>query len=139
MENLFPQLRNDGYKVTSPAAIGYNCIAWAAEDTNACWWPDPYDLYYWPPGIPREDNIDAFVKAYESLGYTICPDQEYEPGYNKIAIYATPNGKPTHASRQLDSGRWTSKVGKLEDIEHGFDGLSGHTYGSVVVIMKRCK
>lgn len=36
--------------------------------------------------------------------------------------------------------RWTSKLGNLEDIEHNsLEGLYGHTYGSVAVIMKRAK
>jgi hypothetical protein len=46
-------------------------------------------------------------------------------------------GKPKHAARQLANGRWTSKLGELEDIEHTLNGLDGIWYGSVMLILKR--
>ena len=67
--------------------------------------------------MPREPTVDAFIAAFQTLGYEPCADGAAEPGCEKIAIY-TLNGKPTHAARQLPSGRWTSKLGKLVDIEH---------------------
>ena len=140
MENLFPNLSSGGHRVTSPATIEYNCVAWAVDDPEVWWWPDPYNQYYWPPDVPREVNIDSFVKAFEVLNYTVCETSNYESGYEKIAIYAKQNGEPTHAARQLDSGKWTSKLGRLEDIEHDdIEGVSGEIYGSVAVIMKRPK
>jgi len=42
-----------------------------------------------------------------------------------------------HAARQLPEGRWTSKLGELEDIEHALHDLTGTVYGSVVLVMKR--
>jgi hypothetical protein len=44
---------------------------------------------------------------------------------------------PTHAARQLPNGRWSSKLGKLEDIEHALDDICGSAYGSVVPVLKR--
>lgn len=44
---------------------------------------------------------------------------------------------PKHAARQLASGRWTSKLGKLEDIDHALHDLEGMLYGAVVLFMKR--
>ncbi len=117
----------------------YNCIAWAAGDTETWWWPDPFDQYFWPSGILREETIDAFIMAFEFLGYSICGDANYETGYEKVAIYAKPGGTPTHAARQIDSEKWTSKIGQLEDIEHGINSLSGTMYGEPVVYMKRSK
>lgn len=140
MENYFPILKYSGYKITSPATIEYNCIAWAADDNEAWWWPDLFYQYYWPPDVPREVNINAFVKAFETLGYKVCHTSTYIPGYEKIAIYAKPSGEPTHAAKQLESGKWTSKLGGLEDIEHDHhEGVCGEVYGSVVVFMKRPK
>jgi hypothetical protein len=44
----------------------------------------------------------------------------------------------THAARQLDNGKWTSKLGQLEDIEHeSLEALSGAVYGSVVQVLKK--
>jgi len=139
MQNHFPLLKHSGYSVTSPAAVEYNCVAWAAGDIQAWWWPDPFEQYYWPSGIPREETIDAFVKAFGSLGYTICSDANPEPGYEKVAIYAKQYGNPTHVARQIDLGKWTSKIGSLEDIEHDINSLSGPIYGNPRVYMRRPK
>jgi hypothetical protein len=139
MQSYFPELRSPLFKLVSPPTIEYNCIAWAAGDTEAWWWPDAFEQYFWPAGIVREESIDAFVKAFETLRYNICINADYEPGYEKIAIYTKLNGRPTHAARQIDSEKWTSKIGQLEDIEHGIDSLSGDIYGKPVVYMKRPK
>jgi hypothetical protein len=139
MESFFPRLQTSEYKVTSPATIAYNCIAWAAGDTEKWWWPDPFNQYFWPSGIPRNESIDAFVKAFELLGYSICKDPNYETGYEKVAIYAKIDGRPTHAARQIDSEKWTSKIGQSQDIEHGINSLCGDIYGDPIVYMKRPK
>lgn len=140
IEKSFPNLQRRGYSITSPATIDYNCIAWVADDTEVWWWPDPLYEYYWPPEIPRAINIKTFIRAFGFLGYTVCDNPEYENDLEKIAIYADSNGKPTHAARQLNSGKWTSKLGRSEDIEHHtLDSLAGSYYGSVAVILKRPK
>ena len=135
---LFPRLLERGYDLTSPETPFYNCIAWAAGETARWWWPDPNDQYYWPPGMPRKEALQAFVLLFEELGYAVCEDEKLEEAFEKIAIYVNDStGKPTHAARQLASGRWTSKLGSLEDIEHDLKGATGVYYGSVAVIMKR--
>lgn len=138
IESLFPNIASSGFSITSPATSEYNCIAWAATDTGAWWEPDSMDLCYWPSKIPREFTLDAYIKAYESLGYAVCKGGECEEGFEKIAIYVDANNKPTHAARQLSSGSWTSKLGRSEDIEHAaVEGLCGSSYGVVAVFMKR--
>jgi hypothetical protein len=52
-------------------------------------------------------------------------------------LYADDQAAPKHAARQLASGRWTSKIGVLEDIEHDLRDLEGDEYGKVVVVIKR--
>ena len=70
----------------------------------------------------------------------MCSDSSLEAGYEKIAIYVK-DGIPTHAARQLGDGRWTSKLGKYEDIEHdSLDALNGDGYGEygrVALFMSR--
>ena len=44
---------------------------------------------------------------------------------------------PTHAARQFPGGRWTSKLGPAEDIEHELEELAGPLYGEVVLILRR--
>jgi hypothetical protein len=138
LEEVFPQLARSGYRVTSPRDGDYNCIAWAVGDTHLWWWPgQDVAKEYWPPGIPRERTRAAFVAVFASLGYTICEGDGLETGYEKIALFADADGRPTHAARQLPSGLWSSKLGKAEDIEHRLHDLEGTLYGSVVFIMKR--
>lgn len=136
LQRGFPNLRHSGYEITSPEDRGYNCIAWAAGVTDAWWWPDPWEIGYWPNGVPREETIQAFIQAFGTRGYTPCEDDSLEAAFEKIALYANA-GVPTHAARQLEDGRWSSKCGDLEDIAHTLDGLAGTSYGQRVVTLAR--
>jgi len=86
------------------------------------------------------------MQAYATEGYIACDGVELETGFEKIAIYVSASGEPTHAARQLDNGHWTSKLGDWEDIQH--ESLAaleddaqarGLGYGRVAQIMKRPK
>jgi hypothetical protein len=137
IEGVFPELRGKDWRVTSSATRRYNCIAWAAGDTSRWWWPgDPADGY-WPAGIERTETLSAFKAAFSLLGYEPCETWEAEPGYEKVAIFADLAGIPTHAARQLTSGRWTSKLGNWEDIEHNLQDICGDDYGAVDRVMRR--
>jgi len=136
VDQFFPNLSPTGYSVTSLASADYNCIAWAAGVANEWWWPDPMGVSPWPASARREETVAAFVEAFQSLGYLPCIDDSVEPGFEKVALYALA-GLPKHAARQLPNGRWTSKLGALEDIEHTLDGLVGAWYGTIVQILKR--
>lgn len=136
LEQYFPNLAPTGYAVTSPATFVYNCIAWAAGIADDRWWPDPMGVSTWPASARREETTAAFVGAVQSLGYVPGADDTLEPGFEKVALFALA-GAPKHAARQLPSGRWTSKLGELEDVEHELSGLNGVWYGSVVQILKR--
>lgn len=136
----FPRLNPDRYRITSPATKRYNCVAWAAGENTFWWWPNPYS--YWPRRVPRQEHVTAFVCAFETLGYTRCGDGTLEHEFEKIALFGKTcdSGviKPTHAARQLESGRWTSKLGRDEDIEHLCpEDLNGPGYGEVVQFMRR--
>jgi hypothetical protein len=135
-EDAFPALRSEGFEETSPPSEKYNCIAWAAGRASQWWWPYPHPAYYWPAGQTREVSLDAFLRAFMSLGFEQCPTGELEAGFEKVAIYAA-EGKPTHAARQLGDGRWTSKLGKESDITHTLRGLEGPVYGQVAGYLKR--
>ncbi len=52
-------------------------------------------------------------------------------------VYVTADGKPQHVARQLSSGLWASKLGRLEDIEHELAGLDGKLYGTAQTFMAR--
>jgi hypothetical protein len=136
----FPKLTTDTFEFTSPKDREYNCIAWAAGESDRWWWPDHAKSGYWPKTVAREETLDAFIAAYATLGYQCCPSGEMEQGFEKIVILATPSGKPAHAARQLEDGTWTSKLGQSEDIcHHDADGIENETYGRVVQFMKRVR
>lgn len=136
-ESDFPNLQPDNHELTSGSTIEYNCIAWAAGDTEKWWWPDQMGVGYWPPSAPRQETRLAFILAYGTLGYVPCNDGGVEAGFEKIAIYEDASG-PTHAARQIADGRWTSKLGQFEDIVHVVpECLEGPCYGRAVQYLKR--
>jgi hypothetical protein len=138
IEEEFPGLGRDGYQITSPEDPTYNCIAWAAEEADAWWWPDPLGTGYWPIGAPRAETLSAFEAAYRLIGYSRCDDGSLEPGFEKVAVFAGTDQGPTHAARQLPTGAWTSKLGSLEDVTHlTLLALGGESYGSPVLFLKR--
>lgn len=135
---LFPGLRGVSYEITSPAQPDYNCIAWAAGDDSRWWWPDEFHQYYWPEPAPRLSTLGAFAEAFRTLGFEVCEDSTSELGWEKIAIFASPDGMPTHAARQLPDGTWTSKLGNLEDIKHrDLRHVGGDAYGEPTLILRR--
>jgi len=140
-EKYFPNLKPDSWSETSKDSDYYNCIAWAAGDTTRKWWPDHFRQDYWPKEAPRTVAIDSFVKAFEDRGYSICPDDTLEIGFEKVAIYAA-QGRigyvPKHAAWQLDDGTWSSKLGPFKDINHKtLQCLSSKLYGEPVKFLKR--
>jgi hypothetical protein len=133
---LFPGLNDCEWKITSPEAITYNCISWAANDPKRRWW-EPVPSFYWPPTAPREPTIEAYQQAFESEGFAVCSSSALEAGLEKIALYAL-GTEPVHAARQLPTGSWTSKIGLVEDIVHEtLEALEGDDYGRVALVMQR--
>jgi hypothetical protein len=135
LESLFPGLGGSGYTVTSSEDIHYNCVAWATGDTDRWCWPD--EDSYWPEGVAREETVAAFAAVYGEFGFVQCEDALGEEGYEKIAIFAAPDGLPTHVAKQLPSGLWSSKLGQLQDIQHRLEDLAGSVYGHCARFMRR--
>ncbi|MEO6613632.1 MAG: hypothetical protein ABIT05_12655 [Chitinophagaceae bacterium] len=132
----FPNSPNEPFTQTSHVDVGYNCIAWAASDNTRWYEPDPIGFYYWPPEVPRAYTVDAYINLYEHLGYERCWNGDLEPGYEKIAVFA--HGPiPTHAARQLNTGIWTSKLGKNIDVEHSIPAIEEGFYGNVVQYLRK--
>jgi hypothetical protein len=151
-ENALPHLAREGYEVSSIETWKYNCIAFAAGDEEHWWWPI---RGHWPEGVKRELAIPRFIEAYETKDYRVCKrcsgwayffrlitfrdtgPHILEHKYEKIAIFVL-NGEPTHAAIQLSDGRWKSKLGPWEDIEHNtIKAVEDHIYGKAVVFMSR--
>jgi len=134
-ENNWPYLLLEGYEVKSIDTWDYNCIAFAADVQTDWWWPDANGDAFWPIQW-REVTVPCFIAAFRTLGYEVCRDG-LESGFEKIAIY-TLNGAPTHATKQLRDGRWKSKLGNWEDIEHNtLKAVEEYIYGKAEVFMRR--
>jgi hypothetical protein len=130
----FPRLTEQNHRITSPATPDYNCIAWSAGDAENWWQPG----VCWPVVTADDDyGIGILEQAFVSLGFQDCNDGIFESGFEKVALYGSTLFY-THAARQLPDGKWTSKLGGLEDIEHDTpDDVAGGIYGEVVQFMKR--
>lgn len=136
-ENKWPYLLSEGYSVESVETWDYNCIAFAADIQDQWWWPDANGDCEWPPGVKREVTLERFIEAYGTRGYKKCWFSLCQRRFERIAIY-TLNGIPTHAAKQLPDGRWKSKLGPWEDIEHKtIKAVEEYIYGKAVVYMKR--
>lgn len=130
----FPVLTAENHRITSPATPEYNCVAWSAGDTEHWWQP----AVHWPVATPPDDyGLGILEQAFAALGYEPCSDGILEEGIEKIALYGT-TFLYTHVARQLATGRWTSKLGRGEDVEHDTpDDVAGGLYGEVQEYMKR--
>lgn len=132
-----PRLDDQGFEITSQATHDYNCVAWSVEETTQFWWPVDIGGYFWPTDA-TEPSLPDFEKVYADLGYARCEHIDHEGGADQVAIYLDPSGTPTHASRRLKNGNWTSKLGDFEDIEHNdVNGVCCATYGETVIILCR--
>lgn len=134
MEEYFPSLKNCDYRIVSEANVEYNCVAWATGDSSR-WW-SYLQGYYWLDAN-RTEEIASLIEVFVKLGYEACEGTAVEDGYDKIALYS--KGQTwTHAARQLPNGRWASKLGVSEDIEHPtLDSLVGDYYGSIYCVMRK--
>lgn len=148
LEELFPGLQTATYEITSAQATNYNCIAWALHHATLYWDPQMVGVrgYYWPPQVKKDDSLRSWIDVFKLHGYKPCDDGALEPNYEKIALYGKSDGDATHVARQLSSGLWTSKLGKLEDISHDTlqalesgDESPQENYGIVVQFMRRLR
>src|ERR1039458_7125107 len=141
LQQWFPKLKPGAYRIIGSAHARYNCIAWAVGKRDAHWWPGQAPHSYWPSGIPTNSTLDAFVQLFRSIGYEACTDPRFERRYEQVAIFVK-GQHVTHAARQLGNGKWSSKLGQWELIEHDLEALTGSSpteYGDFQQIMRRNK
>jgi hypothetical protein len=118
----------------------YNCLAWAVSRDAANIWPDPDTA--WPVVLPRDESVEGIAAFFQLVGFQDCQNSNFEPGFEKVAIYAREK-LVTHVARQLEKGQWTSKLGALADVRHTtLQVLEGgadvaFSFGSVVKVMRR--
>lgn len=136
----YPNLQDEGFQKTSDCTWDYNCIAWTVCKQDNWWWPFGKTALgveaYWPRKIPKKDTAHAFERMFNLFHYKRCKNNKLEAKYEKVAIYAI-DGKVKHASRQLENGKWTHKMGACIDLESTLEAVEGPHYGYVVLVMRR--
>jgi hypothetical protein len=144
LRRCYPNLSTSQWRKTSDETPDYNCIAWVMNDTENWWDPD----YFWPTNISKELPVrtETVIELCKLYNYELCENGDLEVESIKIAIYADQENYFQHIARQNPNGKWTSKLGDWEDIEHQLVGLSGRRgsgmspvlpYGTVVRFLKK--
>ena|SRR5712691_7417154 len=140
---LFPDLAADNSLKLSDLSPKYNCIAFAAGDTQR-WWEPPVDDVldpgqYWPADAPKNIHINSCIRAYELHGFERYSEGVIGQAFETIALYAYDDNQTAHAARLNKDGSWTSKLGDREDIRHDYlCSLEGeNVYGSARLLMGR--
>lgn len=131
-----PLEKDKQFHVNSPETFSYNCIAWAMGMNDR--WVD-HELipwHWWPDGVQRNKSKQALQDAFIALGFEETTNPDYENGYDKVALYANLDGW-THAAKIVDSIRYHSKFGALNDAFHSGGNTLSIGYGCVYSYMRR--
>lgn len=133
IEEHFPNLINEqNFEIKSLLTEDYNCIAWVQEIDDD-----------WIQIVEPDGKLVFAAKRYldyfKNLGYVETPNKELESGVSKIAIYIdTSTDRFKHVAKQMEDGRWKSKLGDWEDIEHDVaETLIGKSYGDKIIYLLR--
>lgn len=147
-ERWWPALARTGYVAyEGSATTAYNCFAWAVGRTDIFLAPDPPPwpgvVAYWPAGIPRDRSLEAFVECFATFDFALGERDHSGREFERIVLYGKAD-EPRHAARQLADGRWSSKLGHLEIIEHELNAFEGATaefadFGPVLAFLERAR
>src|SRR5665213_879470 len=136
LPKLYAVIQEDNF--TSIATRAYNCVGYAIGDPH--WWdPSGTEATVWPSHLPiRDFRIERFLELFQLHGFVLCDNDGPAPeaGHEKIAVFGL-NGEFEHVSIQTIDGRWTSKLGELEDISHPLELLTSDLYGEIQHYLKR--
>lgn len=129
----FPNSKIEPFEITSPETTQYNCLAWAMHDTQR-WW-DTEDDYFWID-TNKDSLLQTLIEMCQKLGFQICDNAQLEQNYEKIVLFSTDNQYCTHVARQLNNGRWTSKLGQSYDVTHSINAIENGIYGKATIFLK---
>jgi hypothetical protein len=104
-------------------------MAWAVDDVRQ-WWEYGATLFgvptFWPNGYPPGETVADVSNVLQGVfRYTPTIDRRARLGIERVAIYGHADLSFAHIARQLESGRWSSKLGELYDLEHALSDLEG--------------
>jgi hypothetical protein len=134
----YPYLKGN-YTKTSDETILYNCVAYVLGE---------YDKIYssyeeegiWIDGLEKTHTPKNYADFFKKIkGFEICKNADFDDKYEKIAIYGLED-EFLHVAIQLQNGKWSSKIGEYEDIEHNsLKAVGGGRYGYPIIFMQRLR
>ena len=136
IERSFPNLKHkENFEYTSNQTDDYNCVAWANEKDD-----DFITIPYYNSNDCFNDMLEGYINYFISFGFERTEYFEKDNKYTIIALYTKDENQFMHVARLLENGKWTSKIGNWEDIEHTtLNSLSGGAYGEPTVFMRKLK
>lgn len=143
---VFPLLLEGNFSITSLRSDirqfvtpNYNCCAWALHRKDKWLQHSKGFLEEISLDIDKiDDSVNTYIHIYSFYGFEVCANGVLEDNFEKIVLYEKNGQRFSHVARQLKNGKWTSKLGGLEDIEHLTPyTLNGVVYGQPKVFMKR--
>lgn len=146
ISNIFLDLKDDEFEITSDSTPIYNCIGFAIGFMDvwvALGHPMKIPWFWWPETVPFSQDKDALIQTFEYFGFEKCDDDSIEMGWDKVALYGN-DSQWLHAARIIGPDLYHSKLGCGHDIHHkGDKSLLERTlkpadsYGKVYQYMKR--
>lgn len=137
IKRICPRVSADNCAITSRASKAYNCVAWVLADEKRWYEPTVSGQYYWPSEGASNYSLESYAEMFVGQGFVACETPLPENGFQKIALYGK-RSEFSHVALQMPSGRWSSKLGGWEDVEHDtLEVLSGPIYGKPKLFMKR--
>src|SRR5437763_1887828 len=92
-EDYWPRLQGTDWRQTSDPDVRYNCLAWSGARDQVHWWQTGREGgRYWPPGVPDEDSVEAWLRIFKNQLFEECEGTDYEAGWEKVAIYVDSEG-----------------------------------------------
>lgn len=152
LHGMFPNLAAGDGRIASKVEASQNCLAFVIGEKKRPWWPGSWTANgygapgtsappnYWPDDLPSDETVQNIEMALERFGFAVCnADDHPDPAtVERVVIYATSAGTPSHVAIELPDGQWASKLGDFHDIHHRTtENLEGNVYGGVVVTMCR--
>ena len=87
IKQVFENLKDGEYELTSPFDAKYNCIAHAAGENDKWWWSVDKKTagndVFWFDNVPSQATLENFILAFGKLGYEICDSTQIENGFEK--------------------------------------------------------
>lgn len=136
--NDYPHLK-DNYIQTSDETIEYNCISFVLDDYEniySSWGEEGL----WIDGLERTHTPGNYAEFFRIKGgFEICLNSDLEESIEKIAIFGEEN-EFLHVAIQIQDGKWKSKMGEFEDIQHNtLKAVSGKRCGFPLIYMARTR